>query len=376
MAVRNPLKRIGRKTRIALLVLLVLIVAPPLLFGIACPLMMDVPKSPTREGQAAAPVPLPQIEGYPRPEESTYLTYPEWYIVYSSEEYANFLQKGRPSQFPYFSSIGQYWCGYCTVYQITNKQYGFNAGDHLMLWVIGVSFSVENLIKGVYENTIGRLTEWVSSAEKTDEDQYAFRANQEYVAFIYDSPWFEFSFGKKLGGLWSETALGGPNLIRKWERKLILSVEFGVKAIYGGLIKLASRAVYGKEPTEIYASVENVPEGLLQKEPRVKQITGLGPQAHVVAIPRYRLFTEIVPALTRQGLHFRDIAGNHEIFVTAIAPRDWTFSSQDGEVLFVMTILTKPELKRLGIKARVKSLHAFLATLEQAGVKIEHLYDY
>ena len=66
-----------------------------------------------------------------------------------------------------------------------------------MLWVIGTSFTVENAVKGLYENTVGRITEWISSGEQTDEDLFAYQMNKDYVAFIYDYPWYEFSFTKK-----------------------------------------------------------------------------------------------------------------------------------------------------------------------------------
>src|SRR6266545_2140813 len=42
------------------------------------------------------------IKGYARPEESTYLTYPEWYIVWSYQEKADYQEKHLPSGFPYF----------------------------------------------------------------------------------------------------------------------------------------------------------------------------------------------------------------------------------------------------------------------------------
>ncbi len=373
---RNPFKRLGKKTRIFLIVLLVLILIPPIVMGVVCPLITQ-PLKPTAAPPTGGPAPqAAQIEGYPRPEESTYLTYPEWFIVYSSEEYANFLEKQRPSQFPYFASIGQFWCGYCAVYQITRQNYGFNVGDHFMLWVIGVSYSVELAVKSLYENTVGRLTEWTSSAEKTGEDRFAFDANKRYVAFIYDYPWYEFSFAAEFRALWSQTPFGGTNLIRKWERKLILSAEFGIKTVYGGLIKLGTRLAYGKAPTEIFASVDNVPAAFFESEPRVKKLADLGAQSFVVSIPRYRLFTEVVPAMARQNIRFLDIAGNDEIFLTAVAPRDWDPASAGGDVLLLTEIATDPSLMRLGIKTPVRSLHTLLPALEQAGVKIEHVYDY
>ena len=41
-----------------------------------------------------------QIPAYQRPEESTYLTYPEWAIVYAAREYAGFVKDHRRAAFP------------------------------------------------------------------------------------------------------------------------------------------------------------------------------------------------------------------------------------------------------------------------------------
>jgi len=68
------------------------------------------PKASKEQGNTAA-----DIGTNRRPEEDTYFTYPEWYIVYSYQERADFLEKNLPSGFPHFSSIAQYWRGYCFV---------------------------------------------------------------------------------------------------------------------------------------------------------------------------------------------------------------------------------------------------------------------
>ncbi len=372
-AIRRVLKCIGSIAKWIGIIILVLALLVFLQLQVGCRLMSDVVTiSPKTFGETHD---WP-IAGYSRSEESTYLTFPEWYIVYSSEEYANFLEKGRPSQFPYFASIRQFWHGYCNVYTLTKDRYGFNAGNHGMLWVIGVSFSVEYAIKGIYENIIGRFTEWTSSYEKTEEDFFAYRANKEYVAFIYDRPWYEFSFAKRLWHLWADVPSWGEHMIRKSERKLILGLEFGIKAIYGGLIELGTHATYGSAATEIYATVQNASRSVFEKEPRIRKVQEIDTQFDIISIPRYRLFTEIVPALTRQGVQFVDIAGNDEIFFTAIAPRGWNYDLKDGEVLFTMNILTQPWLKRIAVQAPVESLHEILPALEHEGVKIEHIYDY
>ena|ERR1022692_1758503 len=88
------------------------------------------------------------IPGYFRTEDDTFLTYPEWFIVWSYQEKADFQQKHLPASFPYFGSIAQYWRGYCCANRVVRGRYPFNVGDHLMLAVIGTSFSVEYGLKG------------------------------------------------------------------------------------------------------------------------------------------------------------------------------------------------------------------------------------
>jgi len=355
-----------KKIIIILSVLLVLIAVPALIFKARC-------SGGAYELQQPAMLELPQkeIAGYARSEESTYLTFPEWYIVYSSEEYANFLKHGRPSQFPYAASIGQFWSSYCNVYALTNAKYGFNWENHVMIGVIGVSYSVELAFKGIYENTYGWLTEWVSTA--TEEDQFAHALNKEYVAFIYDYPWYLFPYSEKVIQL-GHVKHFGQSMLRKWERRNILNMELWIKTVYGAVIKWSTRTAYGTASTEIYATVQYVPEAVFA-DTRITRI-----QEHnshtIIRIPRYRQFTEIVPVLARQGVQFMNIAGNDEIFLTVVAPRAWVPELREGEIVFAMPILTKPELKRVAMRIPVTSLHAILPALENAGVTLEHLYDY
>lgn len=316
------------------------------------------------------------IEGYNRYEVSTYLTFPEWHLVYISEDYTKFIEKNKPSKFPYLRSIGQFWKGYCSVYGITSKQYDFYLNDHVMIWVIGVSTSIEYGIKGIYENTAGKITEWLSFPERTAEDEFAYEFNKEYVNFIYDYPWYMFSFAEKFGDLWTDVDLVGKNMIRKWERRWILSLELSVKTVYGGIIRLATRTVYGKAETEIYATVENISTKVFQEESRIKKVKEIRLKETIILIPRYRVFTEIVPELVRKGIIFKDIAGNDEIFMTIIAPEDWEYMLAEGKVIFIMEGLNQPELNRVGVKVPVQKLHTILPELEKEQIKIEHIYDY
>ncbi len=120
---------------------------------------------------------------YKRPPDQTYLTFPEWYIVYSSEEYANTLKHYKPSEFPYLGASKQFWNGYSEVKDLT-KAYPYNSDYHTMIKVIGTSMSLEYLLKGLYENSIGRFTEWTRTHGPTSEDKFAYQVAEDYVSFI------------------------------------------------------------------------------------------------------------------------------------------------------------------------------------------------
>ena len=61
----------------------------------------------------------------------------------------------------------------------------------------------------------------------------------------------EYSFMTQLKMLWRVPPLWGPHMVRKWERRLILSLEYLVKAQYATVITVATKAAYGDADSEI-----------------------------------------------------------------------------------------------------------------------------
>jgi hypothetical protein len=342
--------------------------------GVECRVFSNTP--PSQPSTRAGGETTAGLKGYARPEDQTYLTLPEWYIVYSSDEYAAFIADNPPSSFPYFRAIGQFWQSYYDICAVTREQYPFNSGYHLSLAVIGSSFTAENIVKGVYENTIGRLTEWTSSPELTEEDAYARKVAVEYGTFLHTIPWYEFPFSARLGEMWRTTPLWGPNPIRKWERKVAISLEYGTKAIYGWVIRQGTQSVFSAEDLEIQVWAEGVTEAMLQQEPHMRIVKPIDDRAAIVVLPRYEAFTEVVPGLTRQGVHFVEIAGNDDILITVLAPRDWAYEQEDGKTLFAMPILTQPDRKRVALRVPVQALDRVLAALSDGPAMLEHIYDY
>ena len=313
------------------------------------------------------------LDGYRREEASTFLTLPEWYIVYNTEEYARFIGAERPSAFPYVGSIRQYWRYYGGACAATKGTYQFSWGNHVMLAVIGSSFTIEYIIKGLYENSIGRLAEW--AGRDTPEDAFAHKTAVEYGTFMHTVPWYEFPFYTKLKQLWSSTPLGGPRQVRKWERKLALTAEYGAKGIYGWIIGLASGATYGAEDLRIHAWVENASDDIFG-DGVIKKVKQLGPRAYIVTIPRYEAFTTRTLTLISQGVRFVDIAGNDDILVTVLTPASVKLPADTGAVLIDETLLTDGSTRRAGLRVPVRTLHEAVSRLQQAGVRVEHIYDY
>lgn len=311
------------------------------------------------------------IPGYARPEDDTFLTYAEWYIVWSYLEKAAWQEAHLPSGFRYFGAIRQYWGGYCCSYSVVRGRYPFNFGDHLMLLVIGTSFTLEYGIKGIYENSVGRLTEWIAGDEPVEEDRYAARVARNYGLFVEDRPFYEFPFSSAFRALWKETSLWGPHVFRKWERKVWLSLDYGIEAVYCGLIRVASHAVYGIEEDVTYALIEHAPEGLLASLPSVRRVNQAGPDSFIVEMPRYQKFTGAAGQLLRGQAGFVEIAGNTQIMVTAVVPRDWSFQLPAGELLFSSGVLTDAQSKRVALRVPVAHLGAVADRLT-----IEHIFDY
>ncbi|HMN27458.1 MAG TPA: hypothetical protein PKE45_04815 [Caldilineaceae bacterium] len=369
---RARLLRLGQLLLVLLLILVVALLIPVVAIGVMC--------DPFAEVRAAAPTPLAVAEAWPqaatRPEDQTYLTLPEWYIVYSADEYAAYLQDHPPSSFPYFAAIGQYWRSYRDVCGVTRGHYPFNVDYHLTLYVIGVSFTVENSLRGIYETSMGRVIEWLSSGQPTAEERYGRQVAVEYGRFIHTIPWYEFPFAEKLNTLWTTTGWWGPDPLRKWERKFVLSLEYGGKALYARLIKGGTQAAYAPERLEVLAVAEGVTPELVANNPDLHVVKTLAEGKTLISLPRYEAFSQLAPKLTQQGLRFVAIAGNDEIMLTAFAPQDWLCELPVGDLLFELPILTRPGEKRVALTAPVASLHKVLAELQARGLKLEHLYDY
>lgn len=289
-----------------------------------------------------------------RPADQTFLSYPEWFLVFSPEEQATYFKQHTATSFPFISHTKQIWESYKIVNKQIKDNFPTNTGYHFMIWVIGTSATVEYLIKAWYETIIGRITD--TRIPLTEEDEFNAKYTQNYVDFIKDKPWYEFDFKSRLKTLWISTSLFGRNFLRKVERKYILTSELLVKYGYGKLIRLGTKQVYEVALPTTAVILDN---------------------SSLQYLPRYDRFASAAVDLAKKGHSFKEIAGNNSaILLTVLVQSNNKEKFENAQTIFIQPISSDPAIKRIALATPVTTLHKLLLQLNNERIKIEHVFDY
>jgi hypothetical protein len=307
------------------------------------------------------PEPKIALPEHRRGEEQTFLTYPEWFLVFSPDEYAQFVKRDDPSAFPFLGHVRQFWESYAAVIgeQRRHPDYAANGEYHGMIIVIGVSTTLEYGLRSAYETFIGRLAE-STATRPTPEDLHGSRVAQEYVDFIKIRPWYEFDFASRLKTLWTQTPLSSGGVIRGLERRYALTTEYLVKAGYGWLLAKAANPGEDKPLTVTHVAYRR------------------GANLESALLPRYGEFTPQSTRLAVEGADFVEIAGNGaraDMLVSVLVPAGWQ-PPINTRTLFEQPLLTVPGRKRVAFAVEVGTLAELLRSLHANHVEIEHVFDY
>ncbi|MEO8769464.1 MAG: hypothetical protein ABI402_05250 [Ferruginibacter sp.] len=305
-----------------------------------------------------------------RPADQTFLTFPEWYLVFSPDEQAQYFKQHTATTFPFMSHTRQIWESYHIVNNQIKDNFPPNKGYHFMIWVIGTSASVEYSIKALYETLIGRMTD--THEVLTDEDKFNTAFTQNYVDFIKDRPWYEFDFKTQLKNLYTGTSYFGNNFIRKAERRYMLTSELLVKYAYGKLIGLGTKQVYDEAlPTTAVVLNKAPNDQQLKIEKRFDDSSAL------VLLPRYDKFYPAMVGLAKQGYGFKEVAGNNSaILLTILVPSANSIQFDNTQTVFTQPISSNPAMKRIALTVPVIQLDKLLLQLNREGINIEHVFDY
>ena len=303
-----------------------------------------------------------------RPEAQSWLTYPEWHIVYSAEAYAATLESSRPSRFGYVGDVAAFWRSYCAVNRATSGMPD-RTTYKVTIYTIGVSYTAEMLLKGAYETTIGRAFEWLGGYPSAADLESA-RIQADYGAFLHETPWYEYPFTDALGSLWAVEVDG--HWLRHWERTVVLSAEYASKAAYGRVLGAVVGAT-GQDERTMRMVIRGAPEAISTVDQRLAVRRDLGGGLVLVETPRYEQFTDLVRAMAGADVQLVEIAGNDDIFVTLLLPEQ---ASPPGGVQLFVNESRFPGLMRAGLTVKVADLLEVIRAAEASGARLEHVYDY
>ncbi len=310
-----------------------------------------------------------------RGEEQTFLTFPEWFLVFSPAEYAAYVRTHTPDGFCFWGHIGQLWRAYAGVIRETTARHEpTNWGYHLMIVVISLSTTIEYAARSAYETTIGRTFAFFGGGD-TPEDAYGAKVAQEYVDFIRLRPWFQFDFTGRLRGLWSGTPLWGPHPLRKWERKYALTSEYLVKALYGWLITKATGAIYDT-PLQTTSVVARDWSHCDPEKAGFKVIRPISDTQALLALPRYAPFTDSAQALAACNAEFEEIAGNRTVILASAIGVLGRAPPVGVRLMTRQPIITQPGRERLVLIVPLERLASLLRNLKSEQLTLEHVFDY
>ena len=150
---------------------------------------------------------------FDRKEANTYLTYPEWHIVYAYEGMANVLKDGDEHNYNYADSVLGFWKSFCELNRMASRHGAADSSTRTTIHTIGASFTLEMILKAAYEETLGRLFASNRGGQKTPQDENAARVAADYARFLRQVPWYKYDFGSAVDALWQGAShAAGPRL--------------------------------------------------------------------------------------------------------------------------------------------------------------------
>jgi hypothetical protein len=318
---------------------------------------------------ASAYKPLITDPAFQRRGANTYLTYPEWHIVYAYDGLAETLKHGDEYQFDYLSSILGFWKSTCSLMKIADQHGGADQQTRIMIHTIGVSFTLEMGLKAAYEETAGRVFAWLRGPNKTPQDEAVLATAVDYSAFLRQTPWYMYDFNKSNEALWAAPI---EDATRGWERRLAIGTEWKAKSWYAGAIA-AGVAATAPAKLEIRSVISGLKPADLQAIENVKVVSESA-DGVVIETPRYDIFTHILQQIIAKGGLIREIAGNDEIMLSLTVP-DGAIYQGPGEVITRM----KREgfgTERMLVSLKVAELPTAFQVMQIADPGIEHVFDY
>jgi FAD/FMN-containing dehydrogenase len=321
---------------------------------------------------------LDSVPSYNRVSLAAVVAHPEWDLVWSSDALRDWVGAGgSPSGFAWMQSVGTFWRSYRAAWREATRVGEVPSGFHAMLMVIGLSTTVEYALTGLYENSIGRVSEWIGGHQTAADRLYADQATA-YSALIHEAGWYRFDFWPYVGQLWSAPWGSGGALARSLERKLFLSLLWSVKAAYAQLLEWS----FGVESDTPVRELVVIGRDSTRALPAGVTAHRVGTRGYErLTVGRYRPFEALVRALaTDSAARLIEINGSPSAVLTARVPDGSELPAMARIVADYAAVADRPATapqRRLLLSLPVTELLTTLRALQaRPGVTVDHLYDY
>ena len=311
---------------------------------------------------SATPTPSTPLATETRSEIRTLLTYPEWHIVHAYDDYAEVIAKGAPHDFGYLRAISGYWTSLCTLTTQSAELGEIDGDTKSLVYVIGVSFTAEMVMKALYEETFGRIAVMIRGDARTPLDELSAAQAANYARFLQQTPWYLYDFRADAAVLEAFAS----SAFRDRERAFALGLEHAARAAYAGVIEDAVAAT-GQDDLTLQMVVRADALPIVERTEGVRVLRRFDDLIEIET-PRYRRLTGILAEWADQGVDFVDMAGNDQIMFTALSDA----ARVEGALL---------SLPRQGY---VDTRHLFLVPVADLAerlrnfetVRLEHIHDY
>lgn len=281
-----------------------------------------------------------------RSKQGTRATWIEWGNVRSAKEYASFLQNHHAFAFDYIGHLRQHWQHFYHYVkenlkdpEVSNLGFLFSGDMAMNLFILTTATlqlgsSAITSLPGLCMARWNDGKDWRTVNNLTAYERYEAHVEKEYSSFIDETPFYQFPYLSKIGGLWkaiwgSKEGIGTKLLTSLYA--VSSSVSYIAKAAISWPIRKIYTSEAALEPDRVRVLVndphnlaEHYMEFQKQDKPNTRiEIMLASEDGHkMLSVPRYVPFTQFCQKMAANNIQVLEIGGQKQITVDVLQSKN------------------------------------------------------